>query len=132
LFADEPELSGFARELDQKSGGLIRNIIADRDFEGKPSQTVVVYTRGLLPAARIALVGLGKRKELNLDKLRSAYASVVKYLRDMNIQEAATSVSAEWLPEKGVRLSGLWPKEFFWDFTGTRPTRPWIAKISKR
>jgi len=100
LFADEPELSGFARELDQKSGGLIRNIIADRDFEGKPSQTVVVYTRGLLPAARIALVGLGKRKELNLDKLRSAYASVVKYLRDMNIQEAATSVSAEWLPEK--------------------------------
>ena len=47
-------------EIDQKTGGLISELIDNHDFEAKPSQVSVVYTRGLLPAKRIALLGLGK------------------------------------------------------------------------
>jgi len=100
LFEDSKKLTGAALEIDKKSGGLISDLIASRDFEGKPSQISVIYTRGTLPAKRIALLGLGKQSEFNLEKLRAAFAMVCGYLRDMNIQEAATSVKLNLVPGK--------------------------------
>ncbi len=73
-------------------------MIDNRDFEAKPSQISVIYTRGLLPAKRIALVGLGKQSEFNLEKLRIAFAKVMQHLRSMNIKEAATSIDLNLIP----------------------------------
>ena len=81
LFEDSKKLTGLALEIDKISNGLITELIGNGDFEAKPSQISVVYTRGTLPAKRIALVGLGKQKEFNLEKLRSAFASVMRHLR---------------------------------------------------
>jgi len=75
LFEESRKLSGIALEIDKVSDGLISELINNGDFEGKPSQVSVIYTRGTLPAKRIALIGLGKQKEFDLEKLRSAFAS---------------------------------------------------------
>jgi leucyl aminopeptidase len=100
LFEDSKKLTGAALTIDQKSGGLISELISNGDFEAKPSQISVIYTRGALPAKRIALVGLGKHSELNLEKLRAAFASVMRHLRNLNIKEAAASIDLNLIPKK--------------------------------
>lgn len=98
FFEDQKKLVGTALQIDQKSVGLISELMKNRDFEAKPSQVSVIYTRGLLPAKRIVLVGLGKYSEFNLEKLRSAFAKVMQHLRNLNIKEAATSIDLNLIP----------------------------------
>ena len=93
------ELAGAALQIDTKSNGLIGELIGSHDFEARPSQISVIYTRGLLPAKRIVLVGLGKHSEFNLETLRTAFAKAMQHLRTLNIKEAATSIDSSFLPD---------------------------------
>lgn len=104
LFEDSKKLTGLALEIDKLSDGLISELIGNGDFEGKPSQVSVVYTKQTLPAKRIALVGLGKQKDFNLEKLRAAFASVMRHLRNMNVKEAATSINLNLVPGKKEQI----------------------------
>lgn len=99
LFQDQKELTGTSLVIDQESRGLITELINNGDFAGKPSQTTVVHTRGAIPAQRIALVGLGKKSEVDLEKIRAAFSKVMQYLRSMNIKEASTSIDSDILFE---------------------------------
>jgi leucyl aminopeptidase len=105
LFEDSKKLTGVALEIDKKSGGLISELIGNGDFEAKPSQISVIYTRGTLPAKRIALAGLGKQSEFNLEKLRAAFAKVSQHLRNLNIKEAATSINLNLIPRKKEQIA---------------------------
>ncbi|MGD0278172.1 MAG: leucyl aminopeptidase [Smithella sp.] len=105
LFEDSKKLTGEALAIDQKSGGLISELIKSRDFEAKPSQISVIYTRGTIAAKRIALVGLGKQSEFNLEKLRGAFAGVCQHLRKMNIKEAAVSINLNLVPGKKDQIA---------------------------
>lgn len=98
LFQDQKELTGTALLIDQACKGLITELIHNGDFAGKPSQIAVVYTRGAIPAQRIVLVGLGKKSEINLEKIRAAFSKVMQHLRSLNIKEAATSLDLNILP----------------------------------
>lgn len=104
LFEDGKKLTGDALEIDKKCGGLITELMKSRDFEAKPSQISVIYTAGKIPAKRLALVGLGKQKDFNLEKLRSAFAGALRHLRDMNIKEAAASINLNLVPGKKDRV----------------------------
>jgi leucyl aminopeptidase len=92
LFQDEKTLPPNALQVDKKTGGLIREVIENGDFEGKPYQVAVFYSRGMLPAKRILLVGLGKKKEVDLEKIRGAFARALQHLRSLNVREAATAI----------------------------------------
>ncbi len=100
LFQDQKELTGTSLLVDQASKGLITELINNGDFTAKPSQTAVVYTLGAIPAQRIALVGLGKKSEINLEKVRAAFSKVMQHLRSLNIKEAATSIDFDFFQEK--------------------------------
>jgi len=104
LFQDQKELAPDALLLDQASGGLVAELLKSGDFSGKPSQVAVVYTRGAIPAQRIALVGLGKADELNLEKIRAAFSRVMQHLRSLNIKEAATSIDLNILSDKKEKV----------------------------
>ena len=105
LFEDSKKLKGTVLEIDQKSNGLISELIRNGDFEAKPYQISVIYTRGSLPAKRIALVGLGKHSEFNLEKLRAAFAKALQHLRNLNIKEAATSINLNLIPRKNDQVA---------------------------
>ncbi len=92
LFQDQKEMTGNSLVIDQQTNGLITQLIKNGDFTGKLSQIAVVYTRGSIPAQRIALVGLGKKSEINLEKIRTGFSKVMQHLRGLNIKEAATSI----------------------------------------
>ncbi|KFZ44657.1 hypothetical protein KD27_04635, partial [Smithella sp. D17] len=105
LFEENKKLSGAALEIDKISDGLISEVINNGDFEAKPSQISVIYTRGSLPSQRIALVGLGKQNEFNPEKLRGAFAKVMQHLRNLNIKEAATEINLDLLPRKKDQMA---------------------------
>jgi leucyl aminopeptidase len=62
--ADEPD-------LDQASGGEISAARRRGEFKGKPYELFITTVRGW-KAPRVALVGLGSRKEFAIDRLRRA------------------------------------------------------------
>lgn len=79
--------------LDRAWGGRIGKVLAAGDFQGKLHQVCVLYTEGAVPAGRIVLVGLGKQKDFNADKLRGAYARAAQQVRALNLKEFAFAPS---------------------------------------
>jgi leucyl aminopeptidase len=104
-FEDQKKITGTALKIDEKTGGLISELMKCRDFEAKHSQVSVLYTKGMLPAKRIALVGLGKQSEFNLEKLRGAFAAVMQHLRNINVKEAATCIDLNLIPKAKEKIA---------------------------
>ncbi len=116
-FEDSKKLSGAALDLDRQSGGILGDLIKRGDFTGKHAQVSVVYTRGTLPVYRILLLGLGKKKECDLEKLRRAFSKAARAARDLGVGEFAVRLdpaggaySLEGLAEAAVEgvLLGLY------------------------
>ncbi len=103
LCEGEKTFSELVSKIDQKTGGLLSDLLKSGDFEARPSQISVIYTRSL-PAKRIALVGLGRKSELNLEKIRNAFAKVMQHLRGLNITDAATTIDWTLLPDQKEKI----------------------------
>jgi leucyl aminopeptidase len=99
LFEDCPELSGMAALMNEQSGGLIRDLVKSGDFQGKLFQISVLYTGGNIPARRIVTLGLGKKTEFNMEKLRGAYAKAAQHIRSLGLKCFAVSPDTG-LPEQ--------------------------------
>ena len=91
-FEGEAALGGAAAKLDEKSGGFISEIISQGDFTGRLHQVSVIYSRGSLPAKRLVVVGLGKRVDFSLERLRGAFSKAAQQIRSLNVGEFSTSL----------------------------------------
>jgi leucyl aminopeptidase len=78
LFEDAVELTGELASLNDKLGGILKELIAEEEFTAKANS--IIFTRvGAGSAIRkIIFVGLGKPEALKLDSLRRAAAAVAK------------------------------------------------------
>lgn len=70
------KLSDFQKEVDARSGSVLSERLNLRDFSGKLNETLIVHTAG--PARRIMMVGLGKREQFTLDRLRQVAGTAAK------------------------------------------------------
>src|SRR3712207_1003835 len=70
-----------AAPIDRMLGGGLTHLLDSKEFEGKPNETALFHTQGKVPAKRIILVGLGKKKDLALDHLRQAMGQAAKRVR---------------------------------------------------
>jgi leucyl aminopeptidase len=98
--------SGATGALDEALGGAISRLIESRDFTGKLNQTAVLYppAGGAVTAARVILVGLGKREEFTLDRARQAAGAAARRARHLGGREVATVLH-------GAGSGGLAPRE---------------------
>lgn len=101
-FEDCQDLLGMAAQINEKSVGLIEDLLKAGDFQGKLYQISLLYTRGNLPARRILILGLGKSHEFNMDKLRGAYAKAAQHIRSLGLKGFAVSTDMG-LPERDVQ-----------------------------
>jgi len=76
-FWEDKKVSLAIPEVDSSLDGGIQAPIAAKDFVGKVGRTVVLYSDDP-KEARIALLGLGKKKECSVEQIRRAYSAVVK------------------------------------------------------
>ena len=82
--------------FDKKTRDMIIGYLKKGDYEGKLNQAAVLYTQKKVPTERIILIGLGKRDELDLEKLRGAYAKAAQYLRSLKIKSFSSSPDQEF------------------------------------
>ena len=64
LFEGVTKPGGATGAVDKAFGGQISRLIADGDFKGKAQETALLYTDRDMPAKRVLIVGLAKRKSL--------------------------------------------------------------------
>jgi leucyl aminopeptidase len=91
-FEDDAILGGAAVKLDKKSGGLIGEIIDQGDFTARLNCLCVIYPRGSIQSKRIVIVGLGKRVDFSLERLRGAYSTAAQHIRSLNVSEMSTTI----------------------------------------
>lgn len=97
LFEDEKEWGAKAKALEKQSRGLIKAFFKAGDFQGKLFQTGLIYTRGTVKPKRIVLIGMGKRKDFNLEKLRGVYARGAQWMRSANLKTFSAALDdAYW------------------------------------
>ena len=72
--------------------GCLGRLIAGREFSGKADSTRLIHTLAKLPAERLLLVGLGKRAELDEERLRRAAGNAMQALRTARVASSATAL----------------------------------------
>lgn len=95
-------LSQDAAAVDQAMGGVLRDVLHSKEFEGKANELALVHTQKKVPAKRILLVGLGKKKDVSVDQLRQAMGHTVKRVRQ--IKAAAFMVALPGVTPAGSSL----------------------------
>jgi leucyl aminopeptidase len=90
----EPRLAGGASALDTHLKGRLAALLKSGEFTGKPNQVSIVHVAPgeRVHAKRVVLVGLGKPKEVSLEKLRQATATAAKAIRTVGAESFAVSV----------------------------------------
>ena len=94
--------AGATAIVDEALGGAISQLISQREVKGKLNEVTVIHSLGKLPAARVAVTGLGKQSELTQDKVRGAVAQTCRLLRQKGVDSVATIAH-------GVGIAGITP-----------------------
>jgi leucyl aminopeptidase len=80
-------MSAASQELDQVTGGAIKQILRRGDHSGKLGQTLLLHHLPNSPSERVLLVGCGKEKEFNESHYRDATAAAVNALKQTGAAE---------------------------------------------
>jgi leucyl aminopeptidase len=93
LFEGVTQPGGATGAVDAALGGQIAQLIADGEISGEAATVSVIHTAGRgLKARRVAVVGLGKQAEFDLESVRIAAALAARRARDLKLDSFATIV----------------------------------------
>jgi leucyl aminopeptidase len=92
LFEGVTSPGGATGAVDSALDGAISDLIAGGDFNGKKGEVAALYPRGVIPARRVLLVGLGKEEQFDLEAARQAAGNAIQQARKLNARTVATIV----------------------------------------
>jgi leucyl aminopeptidase len=90
LFEDVRQLSGATAAVDKALDGSISSLVSGSRIKGKFEEISIVHTFGRLPASMVAVVGLGKWQDFNVDRIRRVAGESGRALRKLNCHKVAT------------------------------------------
>ncbi|TLY35158.1 MAG: leucyl aminopeptidase [Nitrospirae bacterium] len=99
----EDKFSGETAAIDAALKGRLRELLKNGEFSGRLGQVSILHVAPgeRVRAKRVVLMGLGKRKEGSLEKVRRAVGTAVKAIREAGAKSFATPVHGRALPESG-------------------------------
>ncbi len=83
------KMTDAAKELDNLSGGYIKDIISQGDLEGKVNTTLLLHKIPNVQSKRILLIGLGKEQEFKDHVFVGAVQTVFRILHSTGITDCA-------------------------------------------
>ena len=89
VFEGESPTDGVLGEVNEKTGGLVAELLGSDEFRGKSGDMVFVYRPGELKAKRLLLVGGGKREEFDFDSVRNVSGAAARFLRGKGAKSMA-------------------------------------------
>jgi leucyl aminopeptidase len=90
LFEGVEQPGGATAAVDKALDGAISSLISRGEIKGKFGEVSIMHTFGKLPARIVAVAGLGKRQNFNVDKIRGVAGEFCRALRKLNCHKAAT------------------------------------------
>ena len=93
-FIEKEKVSGQLKAFDKKLSGEITALFKRKEFEGKSCQTAGISTLKRLPASRIVLVGLGKKKDLTIERIRRAAGIAGLYCKNSALKSIAFDLNS--------------------------------------
>jgi len=90
LFEGVEQPGGATAAVDKALDGAISSLISRGEIKGKFGEVNIVHTLGKLPAGIVAIAGLGKRQDFNVDKIRGLAGEFCRALRKLNCHKIAT------------------------------------------
>jgi leucyl aminopeptidase len=81
VFEGESPTDGVLGEVNEKTGGLISELLGSDELRGKSGDMVFVYRPGEVKAKRMLLVGGGKREDFDFDAVRTVSGAAARFLR---------------------------------------------------
>jgi len=85
---------------------IITELLKKKEFTAKLNKTIILPTYGKIPARRIMLVGMGKKKDITLDKIRQAAGTAATTARDTGSYEITGVMDS-------LEIPGITPEELF-------------------
>ncbi len=90
LFEGVKRPAGELAVVDKALGGAVSQLISQGEIKGKLREVTIIHSLGKLPAARVAVAGLGKKEDLSLDRVRLAMGEACRLLPQRGVGDAAT------------------------------------------
>jgi leucyl aminopeptidase len=92
VFEDADPAHGKIAEIDQATGGLLGRLCKSGEVAGKPLEMTLVHSPAGLKAARLLLIGAGKREAFNGATLRKLAGAALRYLKLRSVHGFAFAV----------------------------------------
>ncbi len=95
MFEGEKRLGRELGALNRKLGRVITTSVEKGEIKGKAGELNIFHTLGKMAAGRVVVVGLGKKEEFKMEKLRVAVAESCRALRQKKVSDItilATSI----------------------------------------
>lgn len=90
LFEGVEQPGSATAAVDKALDGAIGSLISRGEIKGKFGEVSIVHTLGKLPARKVAIAGLGRRQDFNVDKIRGVAGEFCRALRKVNCRKIAT------------------------------------------
>ena len=110
VFEDGDPIQGRVAEIDAAAGGLLKKLVSSGEVTGKTLEFTLIHAPAGLKAARLLLVGAGKRAQFSGAALRKLAGAALRYLKSRSIknivflvrEDAANSDASQALAEAFV------------------------------
>ena len=89
IFEETDPIQGRISELDQTANGLLRNLAKSGELTGKTLEMTLIHAPAGLKAARLLLVGAGKREQFTSATLRKLAGAALRYLKARSVKQVA-------------------------------------------
>src|SRR5262249_11209033 len=90
IYEGETAEEGALKELDERTNGIISEMLGTDEMRGKQGDMVFLYRPGNLRAKRLLLIGGGKREDINFETIRKIAGTATRYLRSKGVRSMAT------------------------------------------
>jgi leucyl aminopeptidase len=80
-YEGEKTLIGTAAIIDKSLDGILTQLISRGEIKGKFKEITSIFTLGKIPSPKVVVLGIGKKSDLNTEKIRVSIAEVCKSLK---------------------------------------------------
>jgi len=89
VFEETDPVQGRVAELEKVTGGLVRTLAKSGELTGKTLEFTLIHAPAGLKAARLLLVGAGKREQFNNATLRKIAGAALRHLKARSAKDFA-------------------------------------------
>lgn len=107
FFEQTETLEGELADVDSVLSGVVKQLVERGEIKGKLNEQTVIYTLGRIPAAKVAVLGLGKSEEVSAERIRGAVAEICRSLREKNSESAAIVLPEEFILSDGEAAQAI-------------------------